>query len=177
MATVHERRETDRVPNALEHPRRDDRPAGAPEESDDTELRGSPLPPELAAMEDEEVATTIREAFRLEVGEALDDVRVVCCDGVVTLAGEVPNEALPAVARRIVEDELGFEVVDRILITDTAGGPRPETEEIGASRNPVPADTLETSDEELESEVSEDILEAEEEGLVFVPPTRPVPER
>jgi hypothetical protein len=32
-------------------------------------------------------------------------------------------------------------------------------------------------DEDLEGEVSEDILETEEQGLVFVPPTRPVPER
>ena len=139
-------------------------------------LRGSPLAPELAAMEDEEVAETVREAFREEVGEELEDVRIASCDGVVTLAGEVANEALPAVARRIVEDELGFRVVDRMLVIDTAGGPQREVEDTGAARQ-VPDETLELADEELEGEVSEDILETEEEGLVFVPPTRPVPER
>lgn len=137
----------------------------------------SPLLNDIAAMEDEEIAASIREAFEQEVGEALDDVRIACCDGVVTLAGEVPNEALPAVARRIVEDELGFEVVDRMLVIDTAGGPKREVDEAEASRNPVPDETLALDDEELEGEVSEDILETEEEGLVFVPPTRPVPER
>jgi hypothetical protein len=102
-------------------------------------------------------------------------VRIACCDGVVTLAGEVPNEALPEIARRIVEDELGFEVVDRMLVIDTAGGPQREAEE--PPRRTIPADTLELGDEDMEGEVSEDILETEEEGLVFVPPTRPVPER
>jgi hypothetical protein len=143
---------------------------------DTAELRGSPLPPELEAMEDEEVAESVREAFRAEVGEELEDVRIVCCDGIVTLAGEVANEALPAVARRIVEDELGFAVVDRMLVIDTAGGPQREVEDAGPQRQ-VPDETIEMGDEDLEGEVSEDILETEEQGLVFVPPTRPVPER
>jgi DnaK suppressor protein len=154
-----------------------DREEDVPDEVGDRALRGAPLPPELAMMEDEEVAETIREAFREEVGESLDGVRIACCDGVVTLAGEVPNEALPEVARRIVEDELGFEVVDRMQVIDTAGGPRGEMEDPAAARHPVPPETLETTDEDMEIETSEDILEAEEEGLVFVPPTRPVPER
>jgi hypothetical protein len=131
-------------------------------ESETAALRGSPLAPELAAMEDEEVAETVREAFREEVGEELE--------------GEVANEALPAVARRIVEDELGFRVVDRMLVIDTAGGPQREVEDTGPTGQ-VPDETLELGDEEMEGEVSEDILETEEEGLVFVPPTRPVPER
>jgi hypothetical protein len=173
MANARPARDTDQDGIPSKDP---DDTATAAEQDETAALRGSPLAPELAAMEDEEVAETVREAFREEVGEELEDVRIASSDGVVTLAGEVANEALPVVARRIVEDELGFGVVDRMQVIDTAGGPQREVEDEGLQRQ-VPDETLELDDEDLEDETSEDILETEEEGLVFVPPTRPVPER
>src|SRR5207253_8631089 len=104
---------------------------------------------------------------------ALDTVRVLCRDGVVILAGEVANETLPEIARRIVEDEVGYQVVDRLLVTDVAGEPGLESK-----RTVRPHQVAETTvGEDDESDLSEDVLEVEEEGLTFVPPTRPVPER
>ena len=66
--------------------------------------------------------------------------------------------------------------VDRLLVTDTAGGPR-AAEGATGRRNTVPEDTLGLDESDIEDGLSDDILETEEEGLVFVPPTRPVPER
>ncbi|HYB98779.1 MAG TPA: TraR/DksA C4-type zinc finger protein [Candidatus Limnocylindrales bacterium] len=160
------------------HPqdRSQDHPQDVPEVAAETDdhVAGAPLPPELAALDDVEVAQTIREAFRNEVGDELDDVRILCRDGVVILAGEVPNESMPQIARRIVEDEVGYEVIDRLLITEFAGEPGPTT---SRRRRPhqIPDGTIDKED--FESDISEDILEVEEEGLTFVPPTRPVPER
>jgi hypothetical protein len=154
-----------------------DEPAGRRlDHAADSEPAGPPLPLELETLDDAEVVELVREAFRTEVGEALDGVRVRVHDGIVTLTGDVPNETLPEIARRIIEDEVGYEVVDRILVGDTAGGPQ-AVDEQGVSRHIVPDETLMIDDEDLDAELSEDILETEEEGLVFVPPTRPVPER
>jgi hypothetical protein len=103
-------------------------------------------------------------------------VHVLCRGGVVILTGEVANDALPEIARRIVEDEVGYEVVDRLMVTSFADGPeRPEAPRVRDTDLPV--DTVDIDPEELEAETSEDILEVEEEGLTFVPPSRPVPER
>ncbi|HXC49710.1 MAG TPA: TraR/DksA C4-type zinc finger protein [Candidatus Limnocylindrales bacterium] len=148
----------------------EDIPDSAPDEEEGG--AGSPLAPELSALDDAEVAETIREAFQTEVGEALDTVRVLCRDGVVILAGEVANETLPEIARRIVEDEAGYRVIDRLLVTDVAGGPSFERKRI-ARAHQLPA----TAVDDDESDLSEDVLEAEEDGLTFVPPTRPVTER
>lgn len=158
----------------------DDRPQDhrqdVPDPFGDQRLAGAPLPPELSALDDAEVAATIREAFRTEVGDALEDVRVLCRDGVVILVGEVANDSLPEIARRIVEDEVGYEVVDRLMVTGFAGGPEPERPHFERPYQ-LPAETLDINDEDIENETSENILEVEEEGLTFVPPTRPVPER
>lgn len=153
-----------------------DRARDVPDAVGDEHLRGPALPPELAALDDREVAEIVRDAFRTEVGEALDDVRIVCRHGRVILAGEVANEQLPEIARRIVEDEVGYEVVDRMLVTDSAGGPEAERREAG-SRHPVPEETLSIDEDDIEDEFSDDLHETEQEGLVYVPPTRPVPER
>jgi DnaK suppressor protein len=153
-----------------------DYPSDAPDASADEHHAGTPLPPELSSLDDGEIVATIREAFRIEVGEALDDVRILCRDGVVILAGEVPNEALPEVARRIVEDEVGYEVVDRMLVTEFAGGPQAERK-TEAPPEKTPTNTISIDADDVEGEMSEDVLEVEEEGLLFVPPTRPVPER
>lgn len=145
-----------------------------PDSFADQRLAGTPLTPELDALDDAEIAEAVREAFATEVGEALEGVHVLCRDGVVILTGEVANDSLPEVARRIVEDEVGYEVVDRLMVTSFADGPeRPES----PLAREAPAETMDLDPEELEAETSEDILEVEEEGLTFVPPSRPVPER
>ncbi|HEY2774259.1 MAG TPA: TraR/DksA C4-type zinc finger protein [Candidatus Binatia bacterium] len=150
----------------------DEKPDGEPDEG----LAPAPIARDLEVLDDAEVAETIREAFLNEVGEALDDVRILCRDGVVTLAGEVANEALPEIARRIVEDETGYEVVDRMLVTAFAGEPAPGLTR-GISGGQLPAEEPTEDEVEVAGETSEDILEVEEEGLTFVPPLRPVPER
>lgn len=153
-----------------------DKAGDLPDGRDDQHAATTPLPPELESLDDAEVVEAIREAFQNEVGEALDDVRIIARDGVVILAGEVPNETLPDIARRIVEDEVGYEVVDRLMVTEFAGEPA-EPAPQGVSGGQLPTDEIEIDEEAVEGEVSDDVLEVEEEGLIFVPPTRPVPER
>ena len=148
-----------------------DHAADTPDPDVDDENAGPPLTPELDALDDAEVAATIREAFQNEVGTALDSVRVLCRGGVVILAGEVANETLPEIARRIVEDEVGYQVVDRLLVTDVAGEQPGGQPARSLRAHQLPATGV---DEDSESDLSEDVLEVEEEGMTFVPPTRPV---
>jgi DnaK suppressor protein len=152
-----------------------DVPQDLPDESADPALAGTPLTPELDALDDAEVAATIREAFQTEVGDALETVRVLCRDRKVILAGDVANETLPEIARRIVEDEIGYEVIDRMMITEFAGQSGRNDARAAAAQPAPPA--INPVDEDDESDLSEDVLEVEEEGLTFVPPSRPVPER
>jgi len=129
---------------------------------------------ETEAMDDQDVVGSIREQFDEEVGEGLARVHVAVSGGLVTLTGEVASEELREVARLIVEDENGLQVNDRILIDPTAG------ECPGESERPephLPEDAGMDATEIDAEDVSENILEVEDEGIGFDAPSRPVPER
>jgi len=90
-----------------------------PDDFDEEPTHAAALPAELRALDDAELAALVRETFDDEV-EGLEKVRVACRRGRVILGGEVPSEELRQVALRIVEDEIGLEFVDRMLVTEFA---------------------------------------------------------
>jgi DnaK suppressor protein len=118
---------------------------------------------ELAGLSDSEIVATVRESFRAEVGTALDEIRVICRHGVVTLVGETANDELRQVALRILEEEIGVEALDRIRVGASAGE-SPPTGQRGVG---IPRSTGR----------SDDVFTTEEEGGDYTPPDRPVAEK
>jgi RNA polymerase-binding transcription factor DksA len=141
------------------------------EESDEAAAPRPAVPSELAILDDAEIADLVDERFRAEVGDALSSIRVVCRHGVVTLGGEIGSEELRQVAIRIVEEELDLEVVDRIRVMPMGEVGVAAPLQIGA----IPLSGDELLDRALAgSESTEDIFEAEEEGLEYRVPARPI---
>jgi DnaK suppressor protein len=123
-------------------------------------LRG--LPAKLEGLSDTEIVATVQERFRAEVGGALDDVRVLCRHGMVTLVGETTSDELRQVALRILEEELGLEVVDRVRVSASA------------SEKPPTAPRTATFSR---AGRTDDVFTAAEEGGDYTPPDRPVAEK
>jgi len=118
---------------------------------------------ELAGLSDSEIIAMVHERFRAEVGTALDDVRVICRHGAVTLVGEVTSDELRQVALRILEEELGLEFVDRVRVSASAGEqPRAAGRTAAGPRS---------------SRRTDDVFTTAEEGGDYTPPDRPVPEK
>jgi len=143
----------------------EDRLAGSPHEDDHE--HAAEVPPELRMMDDIELAALVSETLTEEVGEALANVRVACRHGRVILGGDVASDELRQVAKRIVEDEIGLEVSDRLRVgmfgeESRARPPRRSGETLRSLLGP--------------GERPVDVFEAEEEGLDYTPPTKPVPE-
>jgi len=142
-----------------------------PEEPDEAPTPKAVVPSELAILDDAEIAELVTERFRMGVGDALGSIRVVCRHGVVTLGGEIESDELRQIAIRIVEEELDLEVIDRIRVTSIGDVD---------SVIPVQVGTSSLSGDELldralaGGESTEDIFEAEEEGLEYRIPARPV---
>jgi DnaK suppressor protein len=121
------------------------------------------VPPELTGMSDVEIATLVREQFHDQVGDALDPIRIACRHGLVTLAGEVASDELRQSAVRVVEEEIGLRVTDRMRVTELAG------ERPGGEKG-------ETAAAVASGERAADVFEVAEEGLDYTPPARPTPE-
>jgi len=116
----------------------------------------------LVGLSDSEIVDTVRERFRAEVGAALDEVRVLCRHGVVTLVGETASDELRQVALRILEEELATDVVDRVRVGATAAEQPP------AARHTAAASRAGRTD---------DVFTTAEEGGDYTPPDRPVAEK
>lgn len=127
----------------------------------------APLPPDLASLEDAEIADLVRERLADEVGDAVGEVRVACRRGRVILAGEVASDELRQVVQRIVEDEMGLEIRDRMDVSAAFAewAPRRGRRSGEPPRRPHATARRTTGGED------------EEEASEYTPPSRPVPER
>lgn len=118
---------------------------------------------EALGLSDSEIVAMVQERFRAEVGSSLDDIRVLCRHGAVTLTGDAASDELRQIALRILEEELGLQAVDRIRVSPSAGeGPR-SLERASSSSRPARS--------------SDDAFGTAEEGRDYTPPDRPVPEK
>ena len=88
----------------------------------------------------------------------------------VTLRGEAATNALAEIAMHIVEDEIGLTAVNRMRVTQLSFG-----RDVAAPEAMLEPDAI---DARLfgSTATTEDVFEAEESGLDYAPPDRPVAE-
>jgi|GEM_PF-372891 len=98
-----------------------------------------PIPPELATLDDDELAEAVRERIRAHGDPDLLAVSVRCHGGVVRLGGEIPSERQRQVLVQLVSDTLGLEVLDRLRVTPLDR----ETESLVEPPPPEPQEPLE----------------------------------
>jgi RNA polymerase-binding transcription factor DksA len=136
------------------------------------ESRDPPLPPDLARLADEELVEIVRDELRGRDG--LDTVVVEVRKGRVFLHGEVPSDAVAGVASQIVTDRLGLVVFDRMKISREVG--EVPDSPIGGTETPVEEPELRRALGSADDDLTTDVVEAEDEGTVYVPPDAPIAE-
>jgi DnaK suppressor protein len=136
---------------------------------DERDDHAADVPAEFAELEDAEIASLVHERFRQEVGPDLDDTRIACRHGLVTLGGDVPSEELRSVALHIVEDEMGLDVVDRLRVDALEG-------ELGSAPAATLGDATDLLDLSDGCGITADVFASDEDGLAWTPPSRPVPD-
>lgn len=117
---------------------------------------------ELVGVSDSEIVAMAKERLRTEVGAALDELRIICRHGIVTLAGETANDELRQIAVRILAEEAGLEIVDRVRVRGSA-----------ATQGRARGELVSTA----KVDRSDDVFAAAEEGADYTPPARPVAEK
>ncbi|MFI5397082.1 MAG: BON domain-containing protein [Candidatus Binatia bacterium] len=125
------------------------------------------VPPDYNLLSGRELEEAIREHLREDGRMDMEELRIVCRHGVVHLSGSVPSEGEHQIVLQTITDVMGLKDVDDRLRANEILWERED-------RNRQ-EELLETRPWE-EQAGTEDVTEAHEEGLDFVPPTRPVPE-
>ena len=125
------------------------------------------LPPDYSLLTGRELEVAIRDQLAEDNRVDMEELRVVCRRGVVYLTGSLPSAAERQIVLHTITDVMGLtEVVDRVQLKEILWEREERNREAQAS---------ETKPWE-EPYGTEDITESHEEGVDFVPPTRPVPE-
>jgi RNA polymerase-binding protein DksA len=125
------------------------------------------LPPDLRLLSEHELTALIRDRIKDDGRVDLDELRIICRHGVVHLSGALPSEAEHSIVRQLLTDELGLEEIDdHVQIQELLWEREDRTQE-----QPVEQQLPGT-----EPYGTEDIVEALEEGVDYVPPTVPSPE-
>jgi RNA polymerase-binding protein DksA len=129
--------------------------------------RSGPVPPDYSLLTGRELEEAIKDLFREDGRVDMEELRVVCRHGVTYLDGSIPSEAERQIVLHTITDIMGLtEVVDRLQVKEILWE-REERDKPGHVSEPKPwEDAYDT----------EDITESHEQGVDFVPPTRPVPE-
>ncbi len=126
-----------------------------------------PLPPDYSLLTGRELESVIRDQLFEDARVDLEELRVVCRRGVVYLDGSLPSEAEHQIVLHTITDLMGLaEVVDRVQVKEILW----EREDRNRETHGTEAKPWE------EPYGTEDITESHDEGVDFVPPTRPVPE-
>ena len=117
-------------------------------------------------LEDTELAQVIREHLKEDGRIDTEELRIVCREGVVHLSGALPSESEHQILLQIVTDVMGLEeVVDRIQVEELLWERESRTKE-------KPPEVLSPGQEPAGTE---DVVESNEEGKEFVPPSEPPP--
>ena len=127
----------------------------------------TPLPEDLSLLDDAELAEAIREHLKEDGRIDMEELRILCRNGVVHLSGTLPSEPERQILLQIVTDVLGLkEVVDRIQLEELIWERERRTKE-------PPPEVLPPGQE---SPGTEDIVESSEEDKEFLAPAKPTPE-
>jgi DnaK suppressor protein len=130
--------------------------------------RSGPVPPDYSLLTGRELEEAIRDQLHEDGRVDLEELRIVCRHGVVYLDGSLPSEAERQILLHTVTDFMGLtEVVERLQVKEILWE-REDRDQAAAPRS--------ESKPWEEPYGTEDIVESHEQGVDFVPPTRPVPE-
>ncbi len=126
------------------------------------------IPGALSMLTDHELQTLIMQQLREDGRVDMEELRIVCRHGIVYLDGALPSEAEHSVLLQLLKDVIGVEeVVDGIQVKELLW----EREDRSKVEEP------EEQPPWGEPYGTEDIVESEEEGLDYVLPIRPIPEK
>lgn len=125
------------------------------------------LPGDLALLDDRELSETIHEHLKEDGRVDLEELHIVCRNGVVYLSGKVPSAAEHQIILHTLTDVLGFkEIIDRLdveqLVWQTERRAKETAPEVTQRWEELPG--------------TEDIVETLEEGKEFVAPAKPTPD-
>jgi RNA polymerase-binding transcription factor DksA len=128
-----------------------------------------PAAPDYEAMTDDDLRAAVLEHFR-DAGAGFEGVDAVVERGRIRLEGYVPTGEHRELAVDLVADRMGLEAAQALRVEPLAFPSSGREADAGLPRDEpqVRAALGEESDE------SEDVLEAEENGLGYSPPDRPV---
>jgi len=105
-----------------------------------------------------------REQIRADPRIDTEELRIVCRHGVVYLDGALPSEVEHQMVLKSVQDVAGFqEVVDHVRVEALAWEREDRTRRGARTRRASAGESVGT----------EDVVEAVEEGVDFIPPDRP----
>lgn len=140
----------------------------APGEREQPEpVHSAPVPPDYGLLSGRELEDAIRDHLHEDGRVDMEELRIVCRHGVVHLSGSVPSEREHRIILQTVTDVMGLKEVDDRL----------QVEEILWEREDRDKAEGEPQGRPWEDPVgTEDVTETHEDGLDFVPPTRPVPD-
>jgi len=125
------------------------------------------LPGDLALLDDRELSETIHEHLKEDGRVDMEELHIVCRNGVVYLSGKVPSAAEHQILLHTLTDVLGFkEIIDRLDVEELVWQTERRTKET--------APEVTQRWEELPD--TEDIVETLEEGKEFVAPAKPTPD-
>lgn len=126
------------------------------------------IPPDLRLFSDRELEEYVRERVREEGTVDMEELRLVCRHGVVHLEGALPSEAEHSILSQLLTDVIGLEEISDHLQIKEVLWKRAERGKTAAAEAPLLG---------KESPITEDIVESVEEGIEYVPPISPIPEK
>ncbi len=129
--------------------------------------RSGPVPPDYSLLTERELEEAIREQVRDDGRVDTHELRIVCRHGVVYFDGSLPSEAEHQILLHTVTDVMGLsEIVDRVQIKEILW------DRDDRSKEAPPAETRPWE----ETYGTEDVVEAHDTGVDFVPPAGPGPD-
>ena len=125
------------------------------------------VPPDYSLLTGRELEEAVRDQLREDGRVDTEELRIVCRHGVVYLTGSLPSEQQHQILSHTLTDVMGLsEIVDRVQVKEILW------EREDRSKEDLPVETKLWE----ESYGTEDITEADEQGVDFVPPVRPGPD-
>jgi hypothetical protein len=124
-------------------------------------------PPDYSLLSDRELEEAVRDLLREDRRVDMEELRVVCRHGVVHLGGSVPSEGERQIVLQTITDVMGLRNVDDRLKAQEVLWEREDRSRGEVQPGLAPWE---------EQGGTEDVAEAQEDGVDFEAPIRPVPE-
>lgn len=141
--------------------------SGSPSEEEPEPVRQGPVPPDYSLLSGRELEDAIRDHLREDARVDMEELRIVCRHGVVHLSGLVPSAREHNIVLQTITDVMGLKEVDD----------RVQVKEILWEREDRDKDESAPETRPWEDQTgTDDVTETHEDGMDFVPPTRPVPD-